>query len=229
MSSTDIEPFITASLIDEFPDPQRLRVAVKERIEQAYAGALDERGQVHQPEDTYALHRRLQVTYEQLEAYERGFKSARQVIRQMQEEQLIDAVGEQDGIPASGLTIPTAGGDIVVKPDIENKNVIDPQQVRAVLAAQAARNINALVIEEHGNPDTGEGGMDETGLAELIDEAFGALIDSGKWEPQITKVKATADAFARAGDDPMAAVLRDTITRTRVYKDRVVAERKTPK
>ena len=227
--TNEIQPWITASLIDRFPDPQDLKRVVKERIEEAYAAAVAERGEVRQAEDTYQVQRRLQATYEQLDAYKRGFGDAGKVIRKMQEEQLLDAVGEQDGIPLSGLTIPTADGDIRVTPEFKRDNIIDPEQVRSVIAAQAARNVNALIVAEHGDPEAHIGGMDETELAAVIDEAFGALIGCGKFEPQVTRVKATAAEFARAGDDKMAAALAEAIKVKQTYQDRVKVDRKAPK
>jgi hypothetical protein len=217
----DLQQLVPDALLADLPDPRELGRIVKERVQLAYAEFFRLRGEVEQAEDTFDLQRRLQDAHEKLSDYSRAFKDAAVVVRQLQQEELVEAVGEQDGIPTSGLTIPTAGGDIVVKPDVTNDNVIDADQVRTVIAAQAARNImhvDLALVEDV-----------ETTLAELLDEAFGHLLACGKWEPQITKVKATADAFSRAGDDPMAGVLRATITKRRVYHDRVKVERKNPK
>lgn len=218
---TELVPHDLPELLADLPDPRELKAVIRERIQLAAAEYRAARGDVLQPEDTYDLQRRYQATRERLEQYVRAFQDAVKLVGQLQLEELQDAVGEQDGVPNSGLTIPTAGGDIVVKPDFERKNIIDPDQVRAVLAAQAARNLIGLDLSQVESV--------EMRFAELVDEAFAALIACGSWTPQITKVKATADAFARAGDDPMAAVLRGTISTRKVYKDRVAVERKAPK
>ncbi len=221
--STEVQPFVTAALIDELPDPRQLQAAVKARIEEAYAGFVAERGEVTSAHDTFDLQRRLQATAEQCDAYSRGFKSAGTLIRQLQEEQLVDAVGEQAGVPMSSLTVPTAGGDIHIAPDFKNEHSINPDAVAAVLV----KRVRSL----HGSAMTNStpGAFRINALVQAVGDTIEMLMATGKYEPQISKIKAAAAELARAGEDAMAAELLGTIASKRVYQGRVKVERKAPK
>lgn len=220
----DLDRLLSTELVDGLPDPQALKRVVKERIEQAYADLYAARGKVLSPEDTFDLHRRLQATAEQMDSYARGFKDVAALIRQLQQEELVEAVGEQDGVPLSGLTIPTAGGDIVVKPEFKRQNDIDAAKVQAAIID----GITTAWMEpiEHAAVHSSE--TLEENLRELLEQALTALVGTGKFEPQVSKLKATAAEWARIGRDDMAAELMRSLQVRQKFQDRVTVERKLP-
>jgi hypothetical protein len=225
VAAGEVDRLLSSELVDGLPDPQALKRVVKERIQQAYADLHAARGEVLKPEDTYDLHRRLQATREQMEAYGRGFTEVAKLIGQLQQEELVEAVGEQDGVPLSGLTIPTAGGDIVVAPSFSRVNDIEPEAVQAAIV----KGVSDAWMEpiEHAAVHSTE--ELETGLREMLEQALTALVGTGKWEPQVKKLKATAAEWARAGRDDMAGELMKAHTVRQQYEDKVDVTRKAPK
>lgn len=223
--TNEVGRLLSTELVDGLPDPQALKRVVKERIQQAYTDLHAARGEVLKPEDTYDLHRRLQATREQMDAYARGFKDVSTLIGQLQEEELVEAVGEQDGIPMSGLTIPTAGGDIVVAPAFKRVNDIEPQAVQTAIVNGVTESwIEAI---EHAAVHSAD--KLEENLREMLQQALTALIGTGKWEPQVTKLKATAGEWARAGHDDLAGALMKAHKIRQKYQDKVEVTRKAPK
>lgn len=223
--TNELDRLLSTELVDGLPDPQDLKRVVKDRIQQTYADLHAARGEVLKPEDTYDLHRRLQATREQMDGYARGFKEVSTLIGQLQEEELVEAVGEQDGIPLSGLTIPTAGGDIVVAPSFKRVNDIDPDAVRAAIV----HGIVDAWMEpvEHAAVHSTE--TLEERLRELVEQALGMLLSIGKWEPQVTKLKATAQEWARSGHDELAGRLMAAHEVRQKYQEKVDVTRKAPK
>lgn len=223
--TNELDRLLSTELVDGLPDPQDLKRVVKERVQQAYAELHAARGEVLKPEDTYDLHRRLQATREQMDGYARGFKEVSTVIGQLQEEELVEAVGEQDGIPLSGLTIPTAGGDIVVAPSFKRVNDIDPDQVQDAIV----NGITEAWMEPIEHFAVHSTDRLESGLREMLQQALTVLIGTGKWEPQVTKLKATAQEWARSGHDDLAGRLMAAHEVRQKYQEKVDVTRKAPK
>lgn len=221
----DLDRLLSTELVDGLPDPQALKRVVKERIQQAYADLYAARGKVLSSEDTFDLHRRLQATAEQMDSYARGFKDVAALIRQLQQEELVEAVGEQDGVPLSGLTIPTAGGDIVVTPSFKRVNDIDPEQVQTAIV----NGITEAWMEPIERAAVHSTETLEEALREMLAQALAALVGTGKWEPQVSKLKATAAEWARAGRDDMAGKLMAAHAVKQKYQDRVDVTRKEPR
>lgn len=221
----DVARLLSAELVEGLPDPTELKRVVKQRIQEAYAELYKLRGEVLQPEDTYDLHRRLQATREQMESYQRGFGEVAKLIGDLQQEELLEAVGEQDGVPLSGMTIPTAGGDIVVKPSFKRVNDIDPDQVRTAIV----NGVTDAWMEpiEHAAVHSTE--TLEENLREMLAQGLAALVGTGKWEPQVSRLKATAAEWSRAGNDSMAAKLLAAHKIRQEYQDKVDVTRKAPK
>lgn len=223
---TEVQPFITAELIDDLPDPRDLTRVVKERIEAATLHFREQRGTVTDATETYDLHRRLQATREKCADYKRGFGAAEKLIGELQREELETAVGEQNGVPLAALTVPTAGGDITITPQFTNDHKINPDELIAVIV----RKIRALHAGAMAVPDSiSSDGLRVSALLAAAGEAIEMLLACGKFEPQITKVKAAADQLARAGDDALAGELLATIKTTRVFQEKVKVDRKAPK
>jgi hypothetical protein len=223
--TNELDRPLSAELVDGLPDPHALKLVVKERVQQAYADLHAARGEVLRPEDTYDLHRRLQVTREQMDGYARGFQEVSKTIGQLQQEELVEAVGEQDGIPNSGLVIPSAGGDIVVKPSFKRVNDIDPDKVVTAIV----NGVTDAWMEpiEHAAVHSTE--TLEENLREMLAQAITALVGTGKWEPQVSKLKVTAQEWARTGRDDMAGNLMAAHQVRNKFEDKVTVERKVPK
>lgn len=225
LMTNELDRLLSTELVDGLPDPQALKRVVKDRIQHAYADLHAARGEVLKPEDTYDLHRRLQATREQMDAYARGFKDVSTLIGQLQQEELMEAVGEQDGVPLSGLTIPTAGGDIVVAPSFKRVNDIDPEQVQDAIVNGVADAWMEPI--EHAAVHSTE--TLEEALREMLAQALTALVGTGKWEPQVSKLKATAADWARSGHDQMAGKLMAAHEVRQKYQEKVDVTRKAPR
>lgn len=206
----DNVPALTSNLLD----PVQLQRALKDRIQGAYALLYAERGTVHTPEDTFEMQRRLVTTDEQFKGYMAAFREARKVLAQLQEEELVEARGEQDGIPLDGLTVPDAEGDIRISLDAPAVYDIDLQQLLAVLMAN--------ILDKAPVAD------DVDLIPYAVQETVTALLSWGKFEPQVSKVKAWGDTLARSGRDQDASVVSGAITKRNPYKG-VKFERAKPK
>jgi hypothetical protein len=203
------------ALVDKLPQPALLQTEMKERIQQAYAALYEERGQVNMPEDTYDMQRRLARTEELFKGYTAAFAAARKLLGQLREEELVEARGEQEGIPLDGLTVPDADGDIRISLDAPAVHDIDMDQVVATYVA-------AMLDGTHLN----HGDWPEL-LATVITSAIEWMHTIGKFEPQVSKVRAWGATLARNGRDQDAATVRGAITQRNPYKG-VKFERKRP-
>jgi len=206
---------LTANL----PDPNALKWSLREQLETAYQAALAIRGEARLPEDTYDIQRALAAATDALKAYSGVFYDLRRYVSQLVEEQLIDAVGEQTrvvsetgnsglpvysgtGRPNQGLRIPDPAGDVVLSLDNANSYDIDVDQlVAAVIAATLS------------DDQQGERTPEQTLAAALV-----ALLELGKFEPQVSKVRAYAAELSRSGDDATASVVTSAIRKTVTYK-----------
>lgn len=196
--------------VARLPDPQALRTMFAVGIRETYAKIVKARGTVHTPEDTFALQRRLADALENFKAYSSAFTYGAKIIGEIQAEELIAAVGD-DGhgdVPAQSLTIPSRAGDIRLNVTHENIHEIDAGSVFAVLAAVIAG--------------------DDDELAQVIMAAFDLLQEVGKFEPQVSKVRAYAATLARMELDKLSGAMADTINTRKKYKG-VEFERKAPK
>lgn len=204
------------ALMSNMLDPVLLRRALKDRIQAAYAELYAQRGRVDTPEDTYAMQRRLAATAEQCKAYAQAFTDARKLLAQLQEEELVEAVGEQDGIPLGGLTVPHTDGDIRISLDAPAVYDIDVDQL---VAAYVAAMVDGMHLNHGEWPEL---------IATAITSTVEWIQTIGKFEPQVSKVKAFAATLAREGRDREASVVSGAITQRNPYKG-VKFERAKPK
>lgn len=202
--------------LDVMPAPADLRQLLLTRLEQGVQEMRTARGTVHQPEDTYPLQRALSSATEILGDYGRAFADAARVARQIAEEELIEAVGDQDGIPNEGLTVPDARGDVRVAPDFENKYSFDVDELLAVVAWVAVVDMELPLADHVAH------GADQKALQQVLHDgvmaALKKLLDLGAFMPGVRAVDAYAKEVARAGDDGLSAVVRGTKKKTRRYK-----------
>lgn len=195
------------ALVDNMPAPVELRRELVNRINEAYYELAKQRGEVHTPEDTFAMQRRLGGTRDQFSGYLDAFKAVTALLKELQEEELVLAVGEQNGVPNQGLTIPDAEGDIRISLDTPKTYSIDLDQLIAVL-------INNLLDADPNADDHRVGATIEATVRETV----AALQGWGKVEPQVTKVRAWAATLARNGRDQDASVVTGAITESTPYR-----------
>lgn len=211
----DVSGALTPLGSGNFPAPTDLKRLLLADMESHVARLRAERGEVTGPEDCFDLIRRLTQAGERMGEYQRAFGAVAKTAKDITEEELLEAVDEQDGIPTSNLIVPTAGGDIKVNRDIQNVYDIDMRQVVAVLAAQAAdRWLNELNVDPADK-------FEEF----AIEVAEAALSFVGAAKPKVTAVRALADELSRAGDDQLARVARDAISKHVKYRG-IKVERK---
>lgn len=212
-------------LLIGLPDPQELKRTIKERVQLAYAACSKARGKVLQQEDTYELQRQLQAVSEAFSSYAAGFAEIVKLVKQLQQEELVEAVGELEGIPLSGITVPTAGGDIVIQPSFKRENNIDADHVkRSIVKAVSEAWDESIRATAARWPEKIT--MD---LQEVLEQALTAFVGVGKWEPQVSKLKATAALWARTpGWDARAGDLMRALKVKTTYQDKVDVTRKAP-
>lgn len=221
-----LEPIPT--IVANLPHPNDLRRQLRTTLGAAYTAALAARGAVHVPEDTFEIQRRLAVTWEAFDGYARAFADAKKLVAEMQFEQLVEAVGEQDGIPNQGLTIPDTEGDVHLSREHAKARTFDFDTLIQVVAAEVAGEMIAGAKAE-GEYISEAGGtvLDEHDLTDGIRVAINRFLELGKFEPQITKVNAYAQVIARHGDDRRSSVVTGAVTEKQTFKG-VKFERKKP-
>jgi len=236
----ELEPL--PSIFGKLPTPQDLKRQVLEAIDGGYDTLVRARGDVTRPEDTYEVQRRLASAEETLKDFEQAFKAGRAAINSYQKEEFELALGGREVMPRESMKVPDAEGDLRVAADTGNVYTIDVGQLVTAAARVAFDGRDPAVAPLTGGMHridaqvedvvNGDSSIDPGDLAEvLIEYAISAvyeLLRCGKFEPQVTKVKAYADVIARAGDDQLAATINSTITKTVKLKG-VKVERQAPK
>jgi hypothetical protein len=182
------------------------------------------------PEDVFAAVRRLGTMEETAKSYGRAFTGFSGEVRKEIAEFLVDAVGEQDGVPTSGLTVPDADGtDLKVSRDTKNEYDIDRDSLKSALAFSIMKQYDNMIAEMFRAEFDGRGDDAQTMLAEVLTEAMQMYADQGKYEPQVTKVTATAKLLARLpGGDKISAIVMGAIKKRTIFKG-VTVERVQPK
>lgn len=191
------------------PSPDLLGGWLAKLIEDGIIRMRSERGSVHQPEDTYPLVRALTRADDVLSDMESAISSVRTRIRGALEEELVEAVGEQDGIPAGSVSVPVDGTVVKIGAKYENRYDIDTGQVVGAVVAALA--------DEWGDQATADPAQFALAAVEqVIDPDSGIL---GKVSAKPTKVRALVAALAARELDPLAAVARSAIGQpVRTYK-----------
>lgn len=211
-----IEPASTQNL----PSPAELRRLITANLEAGYQHLRAAQGEVHTPEDTFRLQRALAATRERFQDWAAAFRDGAKRVAQMQEEQLIEAVGERvsvasqvgidgepehrpTGVPNQGLTVPDPAGDFRLSVDFSTARDFDLDQIIAVVVN------DTLEDWTYGR---------EPDPAGRVEQAIRTLLELGKFEPQVTKVSAYAKQVARRGDDSLASVVSGAVTSRKVYQ-----------
>lgn len=232
----ELEPL--PALFGKLPTATDLKRQMLEAIDGGYTLLATARGEVTRPEDTYEMQRRLAGAVETLTKFEQAFATGRRALNSYQKEEFELALGGREVTPRESMNVPDAEGDLRVAADTENKYSID---VEALISACSVTVIGTesrapgatldAYVTDVVNGDT-DPFVDPGGLADILAEALGVgmrqLIACGKFEPQITKVRAYADSLAREGEDGLAATVNSAINKTVKLKG-VKVERKVPK
>jgi hypothetical protein len=192
------------------PAPHDLVGVLRENLHSLVLELREERGEVHSPEDVYVPVRRLGALAEGLQDYGRAFTKVAGEVRGFVQDELEEAVGEQDGVPNSGLRVPDVDGtDIKIELDTRNEYDIDIDPViqGAVL----------YTLEQHpawaAQSEEGKAGL--LGLVlTLMSEGMRTLIACGRFQPQVTKVRAMATEIART-DPKVASTITDMLKRAK--------------
>lgn len=201
------------------PEAHDLVGMLRHRLDSLVAEERAKRKEVLAPEDTYQVIRRLAALHEGLTAYAHAFQViAKEALGYVQDD-LELAVGEQDGVPVSGLDVPdTDGTTVCVHVDLTSQGYAF--DLEALLTAVVGETLAWL-----DQTDDGDAVVDPP---EILRHALDLLLTLGKFEPQVTKVKAFTQEVAR--HDPKAA---STVTRGVRKRDPrfsgVKLERKQPK
>lgn len=215
------------SMAAGLPDPIELTRSMTAVVEQRYSEAVQQRGAVHTPEDVFPIQRDLARVRDLFASYRTAFAVLTKLVGQLQEEQLVDAVGEVattvpdgegnptvigTGQPTAGLTIPDHEGDIQLTLDYENRYDIDVDSLVSVVIGDVLNDVHQ--VDDHDLPD-------------LLDRAIRKMLELGKFEPQVTKVTAYAQGLARYAIDDLAAVVNSAKRKVRQFKG-VAYKRKAP-
>jgi hypothetical protein len=201
------------------PTPHDTRLLLTTRLNEAVAKVRAERT-VRSREDTFALIRAVQGVRELIADYGNAFKTVAETGKEILEEELFEAVGEQDGIPMSGLVVPQSGGDIKIGRKTHNEYYVDLPQVIAALSAlvsaewAAALDAKATDITPHSDPEQFACAVAQRALAFL-----------GAAKPKVTKVRELAHDLAAAGEDKLAGIVNDAVRKNVIY-DGITVERK---
>lgn len=197
--------------------PEELTRLLRLRVQEAWHAMQEARGEVTRPEDTFDMQRRLTGTVELFKGYARAFSEATKTVGQLQEEELVTAVGEQDGLPIQALIIPDPDGDITVRPAFDTGYEIDLDQVLAILVGEYGAQLPEL-------PDDAA-----NAVTSILAQALETLLTLGKFELQVSKVKAYAATLARGGSDIASSVVTSAIRKTPPKYKGVTVTRKEPK
>lgn len=211
------------------PLPHLLKKQVLEAVDGGYNTLVRARGDVTRPEDTYEVQRRLAKATESLKAFEDAFKAGRVAVAEYQRSEFELALGDREVAPREHMTVPDADGDLRVGAHTENVYAIDPDALMNVCITSTMGSLVSWVedIVNGDDPETPPEQLESVLVNAMLD-AMHALVQCGKFDPQVTKVKAYADSLARAGSDDLAAVVNSAIKKTVKLKG-VKVERKEPK
>jgi hypothetical protein len=193
------------------PTPHETRVLLVERLEEAVAKVRAERT-VHGKEDTYALIRSVQSVCELIGDYSNAFKAVAGTGKSILAEELAEAVGEQQGIPMSGMTVPHGSTNIQIDRKTHNEYYIDMPQVLGALAALVA--VEWARELEAGATDITPSSQPEQFAMSVAQRALTMM---GSAALKVSHVRALAVELAGVGEDALSAVVSDSIRKNVKY------------
>lgn len=230
-------------IVTRFPDHRTLGKALQDGVNATMAQLRAARGKVVSEEDVYDAVRWAQGISEQFMEYGRAFSGAAALVGQYAEEELVEAVGEQDGVPLKSATIPDVDGtDIKLAKTTANTHHIEQDAVlqalavslvqREDIAGQLAEILSDLYEQVKPSDSERQEATYETAEGQLVDfllQAFAEMEALGDFKLQVSKVKAFKTELARR--DTMLAstvtgAMRTTTKYTGVKMSRVTPAKK---
>lgn len=206
--------------VRSLPAPRDVGRALREALTARVNAEREARGEVHQPEDVSPLVRSLAGAKELLDEYARAFTGAAGLAREELDEELLAAVGEQDGVPLSGLTVPDLDGtDIrITLNKTNNHNIHQYTVLTAVIGHTIARMKGGEPEQRENEPDEEYDDRYWSWVFRVIERVLDQVLNLGSYSMQVSKVQAYAVALAGQGEDNLAAVVRGSIKTTQNYR-----------
>lgn len=217
--------------IQGIPSPRDVGTMLVANLAVRVHNAREARGGVTQPEDVNALVRSLGGAKEMLEDYARAFTTAAQEAGHYLREEHLSAVGEQDGVPQSGLKVPDLDGtDIVFTLDQPNSHTVDQDQVIAVaINRRLELHRDTEPIQADDEPSYLYLERYEQWMFIVMRLAVADVLGVGTYTMQVSKARAFAAQLAGEGRDAAAAVVRGAINTTTRYRGVKVERRERKK
>lgn len=227
MATDELVPFADPVRL---PAPAELKETLRVELSRHVSDERESRGEVHQPEDVSPLVRALAAAKDAFAEYANAFSSAASLAKRELDEELVQAVGEDDGVPRGNLTVPDLNGtDIRFGLNFTNSHDIDQATVlAAVVGNTIAATRDTEPIQEVDEPDHVYLSRYDDWLMHVVERAVDTVLALGSYSMQVSKVKAYSATLASQGLDPLAGVVRGAIKTTRAYGG-VKVERKTRK
>lgn len=193
------------------PAVRTVLAVLRDNLNTLVLNARKTRGDVHVPEDTYDLIRSLMAVREGAADYAYAFTLIRNEIDGHIQDDLEAAMGEQDGIPNQGMKVPDVDGtDIAIGLDTRNLYDFDTHALTAAVTFHTLTDSAGVFVD---------GVTDEAAVAELLMTALDRLCALGRFQAQVTKVRALADDVARMPDGAaIAATVRAAVSKTRQFR-----------
>jgi hypothetical protein len=197
------------------PAPHELVGMLRAQLDNLVNDARNGRGEIAAPEDTFDMQRGLAAVHEGLTDYARAFsKIAKEALGYVQDE-LIEAVGEQDGIPMAGLKVPDLDGTTIsIELDKTNEYTFDHDALRSAVA------YSVLMARRGEDPTRGVRSEEvDNWVVSLMIDAMTLLETLGQFRPQVTKVRAfTAELSRLPGGDLIASTVTSTTRKNPLFK-----------
>lgn len=220
---------ILPAQVSALPTPREVGQALKLALEERVVAARLARGDVHAPEDVNPLSRALLGTAEILADYGRAFNSAAAFAKRELGEELLNAVGEQDGIPLGNHTVPDVAGDIKLTRDNVNVHDIDLDPLIAAAAFDALTESSGTEPVQRADQGDSDYTIEyENWMAGVMTQAVYRLLTMGTFTAQVSKVRAYSADLARRGYDSVASTVSGAVRTTAEFRG-VKVERKKEK
>lgn len=207
--AAELVPFPVENHLPGLPPPPEVKRALIEQFNAAVARERQQRGDVARPADVWPMVRAVEAFRDLVDSYARALTDTSKTAKQVLEEELFEANGEQDGIPTSPLQVPDGGSLIRVAANTANSYDFDRSQVVAALAA-------LVELEWAADPHQPNPADDPGQFAAIVAER--ALDMVGSAALKVTHVRALAAQLGHSGHDALAQVVTDAIRSKRIYK-----------